>query len=264
MEASKFQDWPYFGSLKIRMQVVPSRNWSSGPLTAKEVGPIWNNAIETDNAKNLKWIIYIPSHPLLTSNISDVTGGQRWSSWKRDADQLLTILVTDNVKNQNTFPDLKDDVGPWLDRATTLLSSQKDRIKYTDVDYLRQLQLTWHRSVIQDLDEWKFHLTTNEHHFILSSLGKYSVSFAERLQSIKQAHQVLEGVVSRNQKLLLEPEFPIEHYAAIFFPLLFPLLVPFMASVVKEIKRMKSKRGKKAENKSKSSKTNDGIALLLK
>jgi hypothetical protein len=42
-------------------------------------------------------------------------------------------------------------------------------------------------------------------------------------------------------------DFPMEHYAAIFMPLLFPLLVPFLVSSIKEYKRWKDKRKSKGE-----------------
>jgi hypothetical protein len=45
----------------------------------------------------------------------------------------------------------------------------------------------------------------------------------------------------------MAPSFAVEQYAAIFLPLLFPLVLPFLVSVVKEYKRVKSKRKEKQQ-----------------
>ena len=47
------------------------------------------------------------------------------------------------------------------------------------------------------------------------------------------------------RKLPLQLHFPLEHYAAIFAPLLFPLLLPFFVRLVKECRRHKEKSNKR-------------------
>jgi hypothetical protein len=66
----------------------------------------------------------------------------------------------------------------------------------------------------------------------------------QRYQELSRLHQRL---LHQERTTLLESEFPIEHYGAIFAPLLFPLLIPFFASVIKEWKRYKEKIKKKKD-----------------
>lgn len=267
MEASKFQDWPYYGVLEMHMQVVPSQKWprsktnpddNSDMMTAKQVQNVWDH-IQTPNddttrdSESLRWILYIPSSTLATSaddiesKADTVSSEATWSSWTLDSDHLLTLLMDSEQESQSKWSGLSSVVGLWLEKSAVSLSLDGT----DDKDRLRQLQLTWHKSVIEDLEEWKSFLTADEYKSILITLGEYSSDeFAGRLQSIKQAQQILQDAVSRHHKTLLDPEFPLEHYAAIFFPLLFPLALPFLASFIKEMKRFKSKRKKPAEDKS--------------
>jgi hypothetical protein len=258
VESSKIEEWPYFGSTEIYMQVVQGRQWSKAEmLTSKETDTLWNFLPDgpidimksADHDKSMDWILYIPSSSIVTSNNTEETGAiSSWSSWIRKKHQLLTVLLVPDNTHQQDWSNLKSLVGPWLEVSTTTMT-QDDKIrKQTENDFIRKLQLVWHQSVAEDVREWKAYLTHEEHTLALSHLGKVSKSFSDRLQNLQQARLIVEAAVAR-QDISLTPEFPLPHYAAVFFPLLFPLLMPFLAAFIKEVRRYKKKkkeRGSKA------------------
>jgi len=130
-------------------------------------------------------------------------------------------------------------IGPWLE--TTLEDASGIPNGMPENDYLRQLQLTWHKIIMEDFDDWKRHLNPAERREVLLNLGSTSQSLSSRLESLLHIRAILEVALERKTNERLTPEFPLEHYAAVFLPLLFPLLMPFLTSFVKELKRFKQK-----------------------
>jgi Phosphatidylinositol-glycan biosynthesis class S protein len=67
----------------------------------------------------------------------------------------------------------------------------------------------------------------------------------------REHYHLLQGLRNDLELLLqtsrLQSDFPTEHYAAIFAPLLFPLLLPFLVGTIKELKRYKRKTQDKAQ-----------------
>ncbi|KAL3942627.1 MAG: hypothetical protein SGARI_000206 [Bacillariaceae sp.] len=91
------------------------------------------------------------------------------------------------------------------------------------------------------------HLPSEEYSPFLTDLSvlQYEIANWQRLY-----HRIetlyLNQTHARTRTVPLTQDFPLEHYAAIFMPLLFPLLVPFLISTVKEFKRWRQKRKKTA------------------
>lgn len=247
-ESSKLEEWPYFGSTELYMQVIPGQqHWSKTErLTSQETDALWDslpstNSIDTMKSagKFLDWILYIPSSSLISNTTEEGEEEYSWSSWIRNEQQMLTVLLqADGTAEQQNWSHLKSLIGPWLDSLSKLDNQSGDQ---SENDYMRKLQLAWHRTIAEDLQVWKSYLTQEEHSLALSLLGKVSNSFLDRLQYLQQARLLLEAAVER-QDTSLAPEFPPEHYAAVFFPLLFPLIVPFLAAFIKESKRYKKKK----------------------
>jgi hypothetical protein len=60
------------------------------------------------------------------------------------------------------------------------------------------------------------------------------------IDRLEQAEMVLLAL--RSDPSLLEPlDFAVDHYLAVFAPLLFPLLLPFIGGIIREIKRYRDK-----------------------
>jgi hypothetical protein len=98
------------------------------------------------------------------------------------------------------------------------------------------------RNEIMGIIEDSYNMTDDEE-------GHHRIAFVNRLQDTYLYLQwLLDNGVATQRKdsvdnpVLLTPDFPIEHYAAIFLPLLFPLLVPFLVSFIKEYTRWKQKK----------------------
>jgi hypothetical protein len=69
-----------------------------------------------------------------------------------------------------------------------------------------------------------------------------SDSIKEHFYALKRLYDELESILTQKS---IQTDFPIEHYAAIFAPLLFPLLLPLLIGSIKELKRYKEKKSKK-------------------
>ena len=241
-----------------------------------------SDSAENHQGKNhhLDWVLYIPS------SLPSTPLSFYWSAWERKENkqsQLMTILLSkenfeeeeeeeenststmdlttrddDNNNNDFQFEDLQSIVGPWLKRQQQTIAHD-DILDFDDTkDLMRKLQLDWHRTIAKDLQRLQLHhsssssslLSSNkykeEYDYILSLLGRGG-SLKERLHSLQEAHSVLSLLMQSQHHQKVEAEFPLEHYAAIFFPLLFPLLVPFLASWIKEYKRYKQKLKERKE-----------------
>ena len=73
-----------------------------------------------------------------------------------------------------------------------------------------------------------------------------SSSMLGMLETMKLSlDQIIQDMETIQQQLPLRTIFPIQHYLAIFAPLLFPLLLPFIMSWIRERKRYRDKINKK-------------------
>ena len=257
METSKLSDWPYFGSLEISMQAVPTKTFVK---TKKAPRQLWASIDLYDlktGGRDLDFVLYIPDY-----STSGSPSSFSWSSWEKEEEngpQLLNILVENNNGEGETednsndeenipmnatadwFSGLENTIGPWLKRQVS-----DDVFHGGDAkDILRMLQVEWQRSIVKTLEEMEQQSLLSVNHeseyvFILSRLGRRG-SLKDRLKALKEAHIVLSELVEDLSSSKLKAEFPLEHYAAIFLPLLFPLLIPFLATWGKEYKRYKEK-----------------------
>ncbi|KAL3935046.1 MAG: hypothetical protein SGBAC_009358 [Bacillariaceae sp.] len=247
MKTSEVEDLPYFGSTQIHMQVVPKSNNKLWEMTEGKSmnllknSSVWSNFPERQSnsmaadGKILDWMLFVPSKQHLEQLSDEVPP---WLAWKRGSEQLVTVLTTKSYVASDMTP-LTSLIGSWLEKSADSEVTPQD---LSENDYLRKLQFTWQKAIMQDFDAWKVHLTSAERKDVFLGLGKTSQSFSARFQELLQVRAILEAVMERNKaKDILTPEFPLEHYAAVFLPLLFPLLMPFMTAFVKELKRFKKK-----------------------
>jgi hypothetical protein len=113
-------------------------------------------------------------------------------------------------------------------------------------------------------EEWYWHLAIQElfkevnqtflrtGHLLEGPLElEASSSLKEHYDALVKLHKELESILTQKS---IHTDFPVEHYAAIFAPLLFPLLLPFLAGLIKELKRYKEKKRNKSEQEQKKAK----------
>eukprot|EP00980_Cylindrotheca_fusiformis_P031590 scaffold26605_cov215-Cylindrotheca_fusiformis.AAC.1 len=163
VESSKLDEWPYFGSTEISMQVVPGRQqwWSNTTtesiLTAKETDALWEtlpspsssymNTIKSDKGKSMDWILYIPSMSIVKVSSNNTTEQAMdensetapvwWSSWiRKNKQQLLTVLLLADTEPQD-WSQLTAVVGPWLEKSVPQLEAAGT---IENNDYIRKFQ----------------------------------------------------------------------------------------------------------------------------
>ncbi|CAJ1932495.1 unnamed protein product [Cylindrotheca closterium] len=253
MDTCKLEDLPYFGSTQIHMKVVPRSNKLWEMVEGESVkllknSSIWNylpdrqfDGVSAAYDKDLDWMLYLPAEQEKLSD-DEIPS---WLAWKQGSEQLVTVFTYHSNDEFEIMTSLTSLIGSWLEKSASDSESVPDD-EMAENDYLRNLQFTWQKAIMQDFDDWKMHLTPDERSEVFLTLGKTSHSFSTRLQSLLQARAILEGAMGRN-KDTMTPEFPLEHYAAVFLPLLFPLLLPLFTSFVKELKRFKEKVKTKRE-----------------
>jgi len=108
-------------------------------------------------------------------------------------------------------------------------------------------------------DEWYWHQSSRmismeiqELYSRVHHLMKESLELSPSTTTSSEGHYYYQKRLYHRLTVLLQTsriqsEFPFEHGAAIFAPLLFPLLFPFFIGTMKEIKRYKEKKRSKKE-----------------
>ena len=192
---------------------------------------IWSYEIDIETSYERPWIL-IPSTTDIENHVKPII-----DTWMI---QKITAAATNNNK-------LADDDDWWR-----FLSEQWKLQTQQLYNTLDDLPKNITNGIMEILDDDFDNKTDNDK-------GIYhDIAFVSRLQDTYLYLQWLRdnGIATRRDddsvdgsSLLLTPDFPIEHYAAIFLPLLFPLLVPFLVSFIKEYKRWKQKKRDKEKEK---------------
>jgi hypothetical protein len=292
IESSRLDDWPNVQDIEVSIQMVPSRshewvirtipsqedgkNESSleensilmlPKLTASQVDSLVPRVFPKDRNANdddrLHLVFYIPS--ILPQE-------EKASVWKRKDEQQLWVVPSEKEE----IPWFA--IHQWLGSFVLGLPSNTDDSNMAisiDSDgsfpawYLERY---WQASVTklshkvrQDLDRVR--------HLLLLRGGEEDWeifsprdddddgSTATTTTSLQQVHddwfQLHQRMLRQVQETTVDTHFPLEHYAAIFAPLLFPLLIPFLASLVKEWKRFREKKNKKEVEKAENDDDNE-------
>jgi hypothetical protein len=193
-------------------------------LASKESSPppaIWSYEIDVETSnKERPWIL-IPSSTNIDNHVKPII-----DTWMM---QKITAAA-----NANTLYATTDDWWEFLYEQWKLQTKQL----YNTLD---DLPSNISNGIIEIIED-SYNKTDDED-------GHHQIGFVSRLQDTYLYLQWLldNGIATQRKEsvdnpLLLTPDFPIEHYAAIFLPLLFPLLVPFLVSFMKEYIRWKQKK----------------------
>jgi hypothetical protein len=100
------------------------------------------------------------------------------------------------------------------------------------------------KSISNDLDDTNFGEVEDYQAAIGSLQDTYSYLQSLLNQGIATRAKRSSSANNSNDAIYT-PDLPVEHYAAIFLPLIFPLAVPFLVSFMKEYKRYKQKKKEK-------------------
>jgi hypothetical protein len=263
IESSRLDDWPNVQDIEVSIQMVPSlsQEWMVrtipsqedgknilmlSKLTASQVESLVPRVFPKDRNANddrLHLVFYIPS----------ILPQEEASVWKRKNEQQLWVIPSEKEK----IPWLA--IHQWLGSFVLGLPSNTNSMAISiDADgsfpawylerYWQASVTTLSHKVRQDLDRVR--------HLLLLRGGEEDLDFfltrdddGSTTTSLQQVHddwfQLHQRMLRQVQETTVETHFPLEHYAAIFAPLLFPLLIPFLASLVKEWKRFREKKNKK-------------------
>eukprot|EP00934_Nitzschia_sp_Nitz4_P004690 Nitzschia sp. Nitz4//scaffold65_size103378//61251//62531//NITZ4_004470-RA/size103378-snap-gene-0.13-mRNA-1//-1//CDS//3329556252//4680//frame0 len=229
---SNLTHWPCVNSLQVQMHVVPplTSRWVSNEkeTTDGEADPSILRSLTTSQANRLlatledpseddyALYIYIPANPV-----------EKPLTYQLEGKNALLTVGWDSLPVHQWLAETMGLPIPWLDTDGSFPRWFEEWYWYTTSFQLTS-RLQQDFSKVQHLlqhplEEWKQAASLQEHFEYLC-----------QLQS--QLHATLTTA-------RLEPEFPLEHYAAIFAPLLFPLLLPFFLGVLKEYRRYKEKIG---------------------
>jgi hypothetical protein len=198
-------------------------------------------------------ILYIPSVLPLSLEQEDTT-------WHLGEQQLVS-LVTQSAKSDNEYSLVLDralaGVSQWAARQMGLPSLSDLE---TDGSFPSWFWQGWWSNTLQDLHGRTRNALKVTRQVLLHSadvapnlVGKYSeavkrwedVTIAEDpSQVMRLLDQSAADALEIQRQLPMRTHFPFEHYLAILAPLLLPLVIPFLTSLLREIKRYKVKTTK--------------------
>jgi uncharacterized protein YaiL (DUF2058 family) len=199
-------------------------------------------------------ILYIPS--LLPLSLE-----QENTTWRLGEHQLLS-LVTQSAKSNKEYSLVLDSalagVSQWAARQMGLPSLSDLE---TDGSFPSWFWQGWWSNALQDLHGCTRNALEVTRQVLLHSadvapslVGKYSeavkrwedasVVVEDPSLTMRLLDQSAADALEIQRQLPMRTHFPVEHYLAIFAPLLFPLLLPFLTSLFREIKRYKVKTTK--------------------
>ncbi len=229
---SLLQDWPCVDKVEVKMTAVPPRTekWGNLDSVSQDTGETTPaqlptltetmaqeiiNEIDLPKSDGENLVIYIP-----TIAMNEVY------TFQMDNSQLFMVggLDTPSVHHW-----LAKKVGiPDLDGDGSFPSWYEEWYWYSVARKLSTtIALTFSRV----------------HHLVEKPLQlEASHSMKEQYDALAELHQQLEILLTQKN---IQSGFPIEHYAAIFAPLLFPLLLPLFVGTIKELKRYKEKKRRK-------------------
>jgi hypothetical protein len=230
------KNWPCVDQVSVEMSVAHpyTSRWIVAESASEETGemvPAYLPALDESQAEQLLESLDPPA--------SDSFGG----------DLLLYVPAVEptSAASFQIGDSLLLMVGKWDTSAVSdwLLSKMGIPVEALDHD----------GSVPAWYDEWYWHQASQQ----LSTEIQYLFSRVQHLvkeqpelgpSSTAREHYIaLKALRNELDHLLrtsrVQSNFPLEHYAAIFAPLLFPLLLPFLVGTIKEIKRYKEKKRSK-------------------
>ena len=198
-------------------------------------------------------ILYIPSLLPLSLEQEDTT-------WHLGEQQLVS-LVTQSAKSDEEYSLVLDNaltgVSQWAARQMGMPSMSDLE---TDGSFPSWFWQGWWSNVLEDLHgRTRIALKVTRQVLLHSAdvaphlVGRYSEAVklwedATIAEDPSLATRLLDqsaaAALEIQRQLPMRTHFPVEHYLAIFAPLLLPLLLPFFTSLVREIKRYKVKTTK--------------------
>lgn len=228
---ARLQDWPCVDKLEVKINVVPFRKdiWMAAePAVPNDDGgtkpaevtqaqaqeAVRNGSLPLSDVPTV--VIYIPAIVTNEVHTFQVENSQQLVMVGGLDMALLHLWLSrkvgiPNVDGDGTLPTWYE-VWYWYSVAQTL--SRDITLLYPRVQHLVDEPL-----VVEESDSMK------EHYYAL-----------------KKLHNELESLLTQKS---IQTDFPVEHYAAIFAPLLFPLLLPLLVGSIKEFKRYKGKKKNK-------------------
>ena len=242
--------WPCFEDFQINVEFLSSTNIEKWPTktdaTEKEGGG------EDEDIESPKAMTYLDKPTKaqvesLVSNIQsvEIIGGPS------------VLMYIPSILPQKTFT--------WTATSNTdqqqllIIPSSPDSLAETLSKYaskwLSELLMGVPSETAMESDDGSFPTwyTAYYHNFLLRSYYTQETDWGtmicdggdEDAQNSSLEELQLQFDTTTTQESSFERHFPVEHYAAIFAPLLFPLLVPQIAGVVREWKRYKEKTNAK-------------------
>jgi Phosphatidylinositol-glycan biosynthesis class S protein len=254
---------------------------TSFSMTNETLQEVWNHLTKhkvsgLDDNDIFVLLLYIPqmletevkqNEPVGLSNSTDVTPPPQIRSYHLELSSAGESLETNTWLLLPTTKDVRGHLGSYMDTWTVqaILDSSLSNDKDVATTFWNLLQNQWKHQALQlhqyisTLPAARKALDT----LILPNSKKdlsmadftgmqTAVSEWQKIYISLQALLLFHTGSTKTSPTLPPPliqDFPLEHYAAIFMPLLFPLLVPFLASTIKEYKRWKEKKKNKGEKK---------------
>lgn len=245
--------WPCVVNVQVKMQVVPAESKKfATPMEVSEnnTQPMLSNLTETqvnqlfanyNNNNNNHNAPEAPSYSTTTTTI--------------DYKELFIYIPAISVLQPTTFHVESSrgallvvgwDVHPvhqWLANKMGIPTTYMN----TDGSFpLWYEEWYWQSASFQLAEQITKDYTRMQHllQYPLQAPSSNTSTFHNHYIAMKRFHQ--ENILSVLYQSTVEADFPLEHYGAIFAPLIFPLLVPFLAGLIKEYRRYKDKRTSKA------------------
>ena len=260
---SRLHDWPCVHDLNIALKVVPplTMQWLVYPQQQKlrddsegtdEVADSTTTQQEENSAPLLPQLSSFHISSLLDASLSSKTKGAdnlelvvyiadvlptKESSWIADSQELFIMPATTalgalELKAVNQW------LGSYMGLPLQRIEMESDGSfpKWYSNHFWEAASQNLTRQVSQDFDRARHLLVPKD---------SRSIHLDDPTEMYQELFRLHQRILLRERIAVLESEFPIEHYAAIFAPLLFPLIIPFIASLIKELKRYKEKEKKK-------------------
>jgi hypothetical protein len=185
--------------------------------------PVWSFRLEFDDTTTGPWML-IPS---TTNNVNGSLGS------------LLEEWMFESIVNSCRHEDKE-----YAEYEETKVF-QLCLCRKWQVQTLRIMEHALHHGIIQEtipLPTLEDIQTNGDDSLkdLQAAVGKWQQTYA-KLQTM-WLQQTGQQYIPTVPPTPLRQDFPVQHYAAIFMPLLFPLLVPFLISTIKEYKRWKEKK----------------------
>jgi hypothetical protein len=252
-DLATIDQWPCVEDVQVHMAVVPAvtNQWlvpQQSPqegtndtiaalpkLTKSHVDTLLEKVKIQEETSHLQLVVYIPATTTKTTRESP---SPSFSAWKVHEKQLVLVGGADassvhqwlsaymgvpSVIHNDSDGSFPTWYGEWYWQSAATQLSEEITKEFGRVQHLLRDNI-----IIGNNDS-----TTRDDH----NHGHY-------YQELQRVHQHLQHTLSTSS---LEAHFPLEHYAAIFAPLLFPLLVPFLTGLYKEYKRYQEKKKKHKE-----------------